>query len=364
MIPDREQVRADGRGEQRGALVIGARGALGSLLVASLADSGWSVVGTSREPCPDSGHRPLNLDEPEQLQAAIAGFDLVVNTVPDTALRAERAVLDHGGLLINVSAMPVEPARQLRREYLYPRGTVVMGAGIAPGITNLIAADLIASHPDADQIELVFTVSTKGTGGSAGGEFAHRGVTGRRRHDTVTIPLPEPFGRRRCLGFAERDRGWLGDVAAGRTVSPYVCIAERGAHTAMLALNAAGLIARLPRDAFRPGASHGPKRSTEPVAHWVAVLDRGERIAARTLECRGDYASAAESTAALADALHADDDGSAYRFGVFSPEDLVSLNRLAPALQAAGITVVDRSPDGAAGTVPAASIDATRLVRT
>jgi len=362
MSPEPEQPAAN-RGEQRSVLVIGARGALGSLLVDAFAGDGWRVVGAGRGSSPDPAYRSLYLGAREQVRSAIAEFDLVVNAVPDPEVRAERAVLDHGGLLINVSAMPAEPARQLRRQALDPRGTVVMGAGIAPGITNLIAAELIAGHPGADEIELVFTVSTKGTSGPAGAEFAHRGATSRRYHSTVTVPLPEPFGRRRCLGFAERDGGWLGDVAAGRTVSPYVCIAERGIHRVLLALNGAGLIARLPRDAFRPKAGRGPEPSDEPVAHWVAVLDRGQRIAARTLECRGDYASAARSTAVLGDALLADDDGSAFRRGVFSPEDLVSLERLAPGLQAAGVTVVDRSPSGVARTVPAGTIDETRWVK-
>ena len=49
-----------------------------------------------------------------------------------------------------------------------PRGTVLMNAGIAPGLTNLLAADLLADHPEADEVELVFTVSAKSAVGPAG----------------------------------------------------------------------------------------------------------------------------------------------------------------------------------------------------
>ena len=36
-----------------------------------------------------------------------------------------------------------------------------MHAGIAPGLANLIVAGLLAGHPEADEIEVAFTVSAK-----------------------------------------------------------------------------------------------------------------------------------------------------------------------------------------------------------
>ena len=44
------------------------------------------------------------------------------------------------------------------------------------------------------------------------------------------------------LRLRGRDGGWLGSIAVDRMVSPFVCIAERGTHRAMLALNKAGLL--------------------------------------------------------------------------------------------------------------------------
>jgi len=37
-----------------------------------------------------------------------------------------------------------------------------MNAGIAPGVTNLMATELLKENPDADDVELVFTVTTSG----------------------------------------------------------------------------------------------------------------------------------------------------------------------------------------------------------
>jgi hypothetical protein len=328
----------------RQVLIIGSQGVLGSLLVDAFTATGWAVLRGGRRPDERPDFRHLDLNEPETVAAAIAGTDLVINTVPDGGLTAERMVLDRGGVLINVSAMPDEAGRHLRWNNTTAKGVVVMGAGIAPGLTNLVAADLLAAHPEADEIEFAFTVSIKSTSGPAGGDFAHRNLSAVGRHRTTVVPLPEPFGQRRCFGFAEADGGWLGSIAGDRMVSPYACIAERGTHRAMLALNKAGLLSRLPRAAFgsRATSSNRGDASQEPVAHWIAVLKEGNRIAVRTLECRGDYHCAAQSTVVFADDL-LDDDATTVRPGVFDPEDLLTLDRIAPALRDKGIAVIDRS---------------------
>jgi NAD(P)-dependent dehydrogenase (short-subunit alcohol dehydrogenase family) len=325
-------------------LIVGSQGVLGSLLADVFSAAGWDVVRGGRRPDERPDFRHVDLDAPATVAAAIADTEIVINAVPDHNLTAERMVLDHGGILINVSAMSVEPGRRLRRETSKAHGTVVMGAGIAPGLTNLIAADLLSAHPEADEVELAFTVSTKSTSGPAGGDFAHRNLCTVGRHRTAVIPLPEPFGVRRCIGFAESDAGWLGTVAAAREVSPYVCLAERSTHRLMLAMNKAGLLSRLPRAAFGSRVTSSNRRepaSQETVVHWIAVHKVGERIAARTLECRGDYRSAARCTAVFAHALL--DDTGAVHPGVFDPEDVLCLEHIAPALRDRGITVVDHS---------------------
>jgi hypothetical protein len=284
------------------------------------------------------GFRHVDLDEPESVARAAGEADLIVTAVPDLALTAERMVLDRGGLLINISALPARAAQQLGEQSTKARGTVVMNAGIAPGVTNLVAADLVAAHPDADELELVFTVSTKGTSGRAGGDFAHRGLTAHARHRTKVVPLPAPFGPRRCLGFAEPDGGWLGMFAADTAVSTYLCIAERSVHRALLAANRSGIMTRLPRAMLRSAPSDEGAASAEPVAHWIAVLKRGERIAARTLRCRGDYAAAAASTVTLAPALLP---VAGLANGVHDYESLLSLDQVAGPLRDVGIAVHD-----------------------
>ena len=322
-------------------LVLGGQGVLGTAIAGAFAAAGWTSVRAGRRPDSGADFRPVDLDEPDTLERALDGIDLIVSTVPDERLVAERLVLTRGGVLINVSAMAAGAVQRLRRVPGEPRGTVLMNAGIAPGLTNLLAADLLARHPEADEVELVFTVSAKSAVGPAGSRFAHRALTCEARHQTTVVPLPEPFGRRRCVGFAEADNGWLGAVAGGRAVSPYLCISEHRVHSALLAFNSAGLIARLPRSAFAsaPSDAHGAA-GAEPVAHWVAVRRRGACLAARTLRCRGDYRSAAAGTVLFGRSLAAGlrSGGPA---GVLVPEDAFTIGELRPALAESDIVVVD-----------------------
>ena len=322
-------------------LVLGGQGVLGTAIAAAFGAAGWTSIRAGRRPDPGADFRPVDLDEPDTLERAVDGIDLIVSTVPDERLVAERHVLSRGGVLINVSAMAASAVARLRRVPGEPRGTVLMNAGIAPGLTNLLAADLLADHPEADEVELVFTVSAKSAVGPAGSRFAHRALTMEWRHQTTVVPLPEPFGRRRCVGFAETDNGWLGAVAGGRAVSPYLCISEHRVHSALLAFNSAGIIARLPRSAFASASgSAAGAAGAEPVAHWVAVRRRGDCLAARTLRCRGDYRSAAAGTVlfgrSLAGGLRSGDPA-----GVLVPEDAFTIGELRPALAESDIVVVD-----------------------
>jgi len=327
-------------------LVLGGQGALGRAIAEAFGAAGWTASRAGRRPDSAADFRHVDLDEPETVEQALAETDLIVSTVPDEGLVAERMILHRGGLLINVSAMAASAVRRLRHEPGPARGTVLMNAGIAPGLTNLLAADLLAQHPEADEVELVFTVSARSIVGPAGSSFAHRGLTGSDRHHTAVVPLPEPFGRRRCLGFAESDGGWLGAVADGRAVSPYLCISERHVHSALLAFNSAGLIGRLPRSAFAAGSSG--EAGAEPVAHWVAVRRRGTWLAARTLRCRGDFRSTAAGTVLFARSLAAR--AGTTPTGVLAPEQIAALGELRFALAEAGIDVVDEQSPSEAGS--------------
>ena len=260
----------------------------------------------------------------------------MVNTVPHPDLLVERHVLEHGGTLINVSALPASAGRSLRAVSGAARGTVLMNAGLAPGVTTIVAADLLRQNPHAGELEIVFMLSVTAPRGPASAEFISRGLTTVARHRTALVPLPEPFGERWCLGFREGDAGWLGGIAEGRVVRQYICITERAIHERLLELNAAAALDKLPREligARSPAADGTP--SDEPVAHWIAAVREGRRLNARTVECRGDFLHAARSTIVFADALL----GQSQRAGCFDPEEICALSAVQAKLQAAGVTI-------------------------
>jgi hypothetical protein len=324
------------RGTNR-ALVIGAHGVLGALTVRAFASAGWDVRPAARRP--HSGQAEIDLDRPDSIAAACEGHEFVVNTVPHPDLLAERHVLEHGGTLINISALPAAAGRALRGVAAGARGTVLMNAGLAPGVTAVVATDLLRLHPDAEELELVFTLSSQIPRGPASANFIRRGLLTVSRHRTTRVPLPSPFGERVCLGFGEGDAGWIGGVAEGRIVRQYICLNEVAIHERLLELNRAGGMTALPEYPIRPRKPPlGGAASAEPVAHWIAAIRGGRRLGARTVECRGDFLHAANSAVVFAEALL----GRRSVGGCFDPDELCMLADIEPALHRAGIAIVPR----------------------
>ena len=316
-------------------LIIGGRGVLAGLTVRAFANAGWVVRSGARDAGP--GQIELDLGRAGSVLDALREGELVVNTVPDPELIAERLVLERGGTLINLAALPAAAARGLRAVAGGARGTVLMNAGLAPGVTTIVAADLLRRHPDAEELEMVFTVSAAVPRGRASVDFVHRGLTAVARHRTVLVPLPEPLGERACVGFREEDAGWLGGIAEGRLVRPYICLVEPAAHERLLALNDAGAMSKLSKSLLGPRVPDRDRTpSQEPVAHWIAAIRGDRRLAACTVRCRGDFVHAASSAVLFAGALCARPPGG----GCFDPEEVCTLDEVGGKLSDVGISIV------------------------
>jgi hypothetical protein len=319
------------------ALVIGARGVLGGLIADAFERAGWDVRrGVRRAPAAAS-ERLVDLDRPDTIAPALEGADVVVSAAPHPELPAERLVLARGGTLLSVVAMSAEEERPLRELAAHARGTVVPNAGILPGVTNLLAAELLRAHPQADGLELVMIASASGTRGRAGGEFCYEQLRTRRRHRTTVVPLPAPLGPTRCIEFGEGCDGWLGTLAEGRDAHAYLCFPERPQRAGLLAANALGACRLLPRAPFvaeRPAGPEGASR--HPVAEWVAATRGGERLAASSVECEGDYRATAAIAVAFAEHALARE----LPPGCHDPHELLALAELAPRLAQDGIRVV------------------------
>jgi hypothetical protein len=321
-------------------LVIGAHGVLGNALVRAFEDAGWRVVEGVRRSDGARGSTVVDLERPETVAAAIAGVDLVVDPVPHPELTAERVVLREGGALIDVSMRPAAAARRLRAETTSARGTVVLNGGRTPGVSNLVVADLLAAHPDADAVEIVFSFTAGGASGRAGGESVHRHLASARRHGTAVIPFPAPVGPTRCVRFAESEDGWLGDLAGRRAVATYARFSPRALNRAVLGVNALRLMRALPLAAFVPRRRNRPAElTTESLTEWVAVRRQGVRLAARSITGAGNYRVAAAATLVLAEALLDPARGDGARPGCFEPQELFSLPELEADLRQRGLAV-------------------------
>lgn len=315
--------------------MIGAQGALGSIAVEQFESAGWRVHPAGRRPERREGFRELDLDRPETVAPALQDLDLVVSTVSHPSWTAEQAVLRQGGVLVNCSHAPGRAAAAIAAETEEPKGTVLLNAGLVPGVANLVAAELLREHPQADCLEVAFTVLSAGTAGRAGGEFAHQGLTSQRHHRVVKLPMPEPFGRLPFIEVAEGEDGGFGGVAGRRRVGTYLGFGEWPLSLALRTMNALRLISVLPRAAFTRDRRSTPEASREPTAIWVGARRGAERLGASVLECEGDYRTTAAAARLFGEGLL---DGRG-RPGCFNPEDLFSLSDLLPALNDVGLRV-------------------------
>ncbi|HEX3173177.1 MAG TPA: NAD-dependent epimerase/dehydratase family protein [Solirubrobacterales bacterium] len=333
----------------RDACVIGAQGALGGAVVAQFESAGWTVHPAGRRPGRRGDFRQLDLDRPEAVAPALRNVDLVVSTVPHPDWAAERTVLGQGSVLVNCSHAPGRAAAAIAAEANGPKGTVLLNAGLVPGVTNLVAADLLGRHPEADCLEVAFTVLSAGTAGKAGGEFVHHGLTSRRHHRVVELPMPAPFGELSFIEVAEGEDGGFGGVAGQRGVETYLGFGDWPLSLALRTMNALRLISVLPKAAFALDRSGAAEASREPTAIWVGARRGAERLGASVLECEGDYRTTAAAARLFGELLL---EGNA-RPGCFNPEDLFSLSDLLPALHGIGVRVTSdwrpNTPVGAEG---------------
>lgn len=316
--------------------MIGGQGALGRAVVAELRATGWTVHAAGRRPRGQGDVRYLDLDRPETLEPALRDVDLTISTVPDRGLIAERWVLEHGGALVNCSHAPGSAAAAVGED-TKPAGSVLLNAGLVPGLANLVAAELLQQHPDADCLEVAFTVLKAGTAGRGGGEFVHAGLASRRRHRVIKLPFPS-FGELACIEIHEDDDCGFARVAGSRRIANYLAFADRSADRGLRLVNSLCLMQHLPKAALSVGGARRRELSREPTAIWIGAR-RGEvPLAASVIECEGDYRTTASAARAFAEALIEEK-----RPGCFNPEDLFDVGDLLAPLNEMGVRIAPAS---------------------
>jgi hypothetical protein len=323
-------------------LVIGAQGALGRLCVDALRASGFEVVRAGRRRETASDFRYVDLDQPDSVSQACAEAQLIVSTVRHPAHSAERTVIREGGTLLNVASLGAGDRAELQSDAAAAEGLVVLHAGMAPGVYSLALKEMLAAHPQADAVEIAGAWSLfQSSGPGAAIDFFGPAVRGRGRRPTRVIQFPEPIGRRRCLHLGGAEIGFFGEVAEGRSARVYLCFIERPVHAQLLALNAFGLLSRLPSRFFTLGRRWTQRRTTsEPKRDVLAALRGGHRLAACSVNGVGDYRMTAAATAAFAEALLARRAKEPTLRGVLGAEEFFELTELRPGFEQRGIRIV------------------------
>jgi hypothetical protein len=338
-------------------LVIGAQGQLGRFMAEGLAAEGWNVLRGGRRPEAGEDFRLVDLDRPETLETACSGTDLVITTVVDDRLAAERWVLREGGRLLHIGSLPLAPRRALEAEAPGARGVVVLHTGLNPGVTTLMLKDMLARNPGVDRLEIAIAATVRQSGGPGGVAFLFDQLARERRRGVATVPFPSPIGTQPCFDFGRGEEGWFGGFADLVDCRARMYLGPRLVMAGLRVLNSIGGLRLLARAARRGRRRSSAPATREPKREWTAVYANGRRMAARTLEGEGDYAMTVAATLAFADALLDADGGRRALTGVHGGETIFDLHDILPGLEARGVEVVERDPATSQRAYPELALD-------
>ncbi|WP_304455047.1 saccharopine dehydrogenase [Nocardiopsis sp. YSL2] len=272
------------------ALVLGGYGAVGALTTAALRERGHTASTAGRDP--RRADRPCDLSEPglRGYRDALEGVDVVVNAsgAEDPALVS--AAAEQGAAFVDATATThyVRAVEELR-----PRSPVLLSVGLAPGLTNLLAAAVHADAPGEDPLDLAVVLGAGEEHGAAATAWS-LGLLGRTFPDPATgapvrnftqghaFDLPG-LGRRRLYRADFSDQHAL-TRDLGRPVRTRVGLDSRTL-TAGLAL-----LTHVPGASRMPTGIHGLGTDA-----WVALAQCG--TARRWARGRGQSLATAHVTA-------------------------------------------------------------------
>lgn len=250
----------------RSVLVLGGSGAVGRPLIELLATAGVPVHAASRRPpaALPAGSRFLRLDarDPAALAEAVAAARVVVDASGLDDGSAAAAAVAAGVHLVDLSADAAHLAALRTHADAARAGaaTVLVGVGIAPGLTNLLATDACGRGGCEGGVDLDVVLGLGERHGPAATAWMLAQLAAPPRHPSRRADLPAGFGRRtlRWVDFPEQH------VLAADLGVPVV---TRCALDPPLLATVTGLAARLP-------ALHRPLASATGVATLLTGRDR------------------------------------------------------------------------------------------
>jgi len=315
-------------------LVVGGQGILGGSIVTALRKDGFEVLrgGRRREAASDGVY--VDLDQPETVAAAIAGADLVINTVLHPELIVERTVLEQGGLLLSVASLSLEDRLRLR-ESEAAQGLVIVHAGLNPGLMSLLLAHLLARHPEADTVEIAATAAPLQSMGGLAYEYVWPFLTSHSRRPTKVVDFPQPLGARHCLLLGSGEEGWLGELGENREGRVWLTLHQRPINRLLLLANQTGFLSVAPRQALAPLRLLTPSELPHDEKRDIAMVSKGGRLLdAMSIRGDGDYRVSVACTLVFAQHLWRRREQAT---GVYGAEEWFDFDTLRPDFEARGI---------------------------
>ncbi|QFG24383.1 saccharopine dehydrogenase [Actinomadura sp. WMMB 499] len=271
-------------------LVLGGYGAVGRPVVALLREGGDTAITAGRDAA--RADRPVDLAETglRSYLGALAGIDVVVNASGAEDPRLAELATARGAAFVDITATASYIAALERLDAPRP---VLVSVGLAPGLTNLLAA---AVHERAaGPVDLAVLLGAGEKHGAAATEWSYRLLGRRFRAHGATIrnyTRPAPFdlpghGRRRLRRLDFSDQHTL-SRDLGTRVRTYFGLDSRPASAALAVLT------------WIPGGSRAPRGLHPPGGDEWLLLARGSDGTTRWARGRGQSHGTAIMTAVAA----------------------------------------------------------------
>jgi saccharopine dehydrogenase-like NADP-dependent oxidoreductase len=347
-------------------LIVGGYGEVGTRLAAILARAhGEAVVVAGRNPDRASGHpaRRIDVDDEASVEKAMHGVGLVLGCVRQREPHLLRAAARHGIAYTSIAPPPMDAAtlESLRDQATRTGARLVLGAGIEPGISNVLArvgADRVGK---VDGVETALVLGVGDAYGADSMAFILDEIGQRYTvlvdggqvptyafERSTLVKFPEPIGTRRAYTMPFSDQPYYPATLGAQT------------SVARLALDPpwlGGFVAAVTRLGarrwIRGGGASAMRALVERLRSHLAGRDRfalrvevrgGGRAVRSTLLGRGQAQATAVSASAIGEALYARE---VEKPGVWLAEQVIAPPAFLERLAEHGLIPVTEGPDHA-----------------
>jgi len=354
-------------------LIVGGYGVVGRRIAALLAPRFPDRVliagrdetraeGLCRELGRGTRARRIDVNDAPSIEGALGGVGTIMTCVAQREQHLLRAAIARGVGYTDIAPRLAfwQGAREMTADARRTGARIVLGAGLSPGISNMMAQKLARAAGHVDRVETAILLSLGDEYGPDSLHHVLEAVTQPftvlergHRHDGVPfsrgerIDFPPPLGPRTAYLFP-----WSDVVYYPKTLGATTALGRFALEPAWASWLAAGLVrAGARRWLERPGFARGNSRAIDRLKRRYADHDRfglvvtvegGGLVRRMSLAGRRQADATAAGAAEFARALAA---GEVDRPGVWLPEEVISHESFFGALAALGWqTAVDQSP--------------------